>query len=100
MIVLRVTDAAGEAISALGAQDGQQETSGLRFAVPEQSEEKTRLSMSLAEGPEAGDQVVTAKNGARVFLEPQATQFLDDKVLDVEQDAQGQLSFAIMPGDS
>jgi hypothetical protein len=40
--------------------------------------------------------VVTADAGAQVFLEPQAAEFLSDKVLDVQQDAEGQLNFAVV----
>jgi iron-sulfur cluster assembly protein len=95
--MLAMTDAAAEAISALTAQEGKQETGGLRFAVQAQQESGAQLALSVAEQPEAGDQVVGTDAGARVFLEPKAAQFLDDKVLDVQQDDQGQLNFAVMP---
>lgn len=95
--MLAITDAAAQAISALTSQDDNQETAGLRFAVQDQPEEGPRLSLSVAEQPEAGDQVLGTESGARVFLEPQANQLLDDKLLDVQPDAQGQLSFAVMP---
>lgn len=62
-----------------------------------QQEAGAQLALSVAEQPEAGDQVLGTDAGARVFLEPQAAQFLDDKVLDVQQDDQGQLNFAVMP---
>ncbi|WAL69612.1 iron-sulfur cluster biosynthesis protein [Amycolatopsis cynarae] len=94
--MLAMTDAAAEAINALTAQEGKEETGGLRFAVQRQEEAGAQLALSVARRPEDGDQVVD-EHGARVFLEPQAAQFLDDKVLDVQQDDQGQLSFAVMP---
>ncbi len=53
-------------------------------------------SLSIASAPEEGDQILGTNTGARVFLEPQAALFLDDKVLDVQQDEEGQLSFAVM----
>jgi iron-sulfur cluster assembly protein len=53
--------------------------------------------MSVADQPEAGDQVISTEGDARVFLEPQASQFLDDKLLDLQQDAEGQVSFAVTP---
>lgn len=95
--MLAMTDAAAEAISALTTQEGKQETGGLRFAVQAQQEQGAQLALSVAEQPEAGDQVLGTDAGARVFLEPQAAEFLDDKVLDVQQDDQGQLNFAVMP---
>ncbi len=97
MTMLAITDPAAQAISALTAQQGKQETAGLRFAVQNQSEDGARLTLSVTDQPEAGDQVVGTENGARVFLGPQATEFLDDKILDVQQDDQGQLSFAVIP---
>ncbi|KAA9165742.1 iron-sulfur cluster biosynthesis protein [Amycolatopsis acidicola] len=95
--MLALTDAAAEAISALTAQEGKQENGGLRFAVQAQQEQGAQLALSVAEQPEAGDQVLGSDGGAKVFLEPEAAQFLDDKVLDVQQDEQGQLNFAVMP---
>jgi Fe-S cluster assembly iron-binding protein IscA len=50
------------------------------------------LNLSLAESPTQGDQVVDS-DGARVFLDPQAAQILDDKALDAAVDAQGAVQF-------
>nr|WP_246257747.1 iron-sulfur cluster biosynthesis protein [Amycolatopsis anabasis] len=91
-----MTDAAAEAISALTAQQGQQESGGLRFAVQTAQDQGAQLALSVTPGPEDGDQVLGADGGAKVFLEPQAAQFLDDKLLDVQQDEQGQLNFAVL----
>ncbi|GAA3814994.1 HesB/IscA family protein [Amycolatopsis tucumanensis] len=95
--MLALTDAAAEAISALTAQEGQTDSGGLRFAVQAQQDSGAQLALSVAPAPEEGDQVVGADGGAKVFLEPQAAIFLDDKVLDVQQDEQGQLNFAVLP---
>ncbi|HKS43542.1 MAG TPA: iron-sulfur cluster biosynthesis family protein [Amycolatopsis sp.] len=95
--MLAMTDAAADAITALTAQEGKQETGGLRFEVQAQQDSGAQLALSVADQPEAGDQVLGTEGGARVFLEPQAAQFLDDKVLDVQQDESGQLNFAVMP---
>jgi iron-sulfur cluster assembly protein len=46
------------------------------------------LQIEVAETPQADDQVVEA-GGAQVFLEPQAADTLDDKVLDAVQDERG-----------
>lgn len=93
--MLAITNAAAQAISALTAQQG--ETAGLRFAVQDQQGTGAQLATTVADQPEAGDQVIGTEGDARVFLEPQASQFLDDKLLDVQQDGEGQLSLAIMP---
>ncbi|RZQ60647.1 HesB/IscA family protein [Amycolatopsis suaedae] len=92
--MLAMTDAAAQAISALTSQDGQS-AAGLRFAVQQDEGEQAQLALAVAPAPEEGDQVLGTDNGATVFLAPQAAEFLDDKVLDVQQDEQGQLNFAL-----
>jgi len=94
--MLAVTEAAADAISALTAQEGVQNEGGLRFAMRSLDDSQTALALSVAPAPAAGDEVVTAVEGAQVFLEPQAAEFLSDKVLDVQQDAEGQLNFAVV----
>lgn len=94
--MLAVTDAAAEAISALTAEEGQPDNAGLRFSVQEAADQGAALALAVTGGPESGDEVVTASAGAQVFLEPQAAQFLSDKVLDLQQTPQGELSFAVV----
>jgi iron-sulfur cluster assembly protein len=92
--MLAMTPAAAEAITALTAQE---ESAGLRLAVQEEAQgEEAQLSLAVAPVPEDGDQVLGTEDGAKVFLETKAAAFLDDKVLDVQQDEQGQLNFAVM----
>jgi Fe-S cluster assembly iron-binding protein IscA len=52
------------------------------------------LTLGLAEQPAQGDQVVDTA-GVRIFLDAEAAQFLDDKVLDAAVDPQGGVQFAI-----
>lgn len=52
------------------------------------------LSLSVAPGPEDGDQVVE-EEGARVYLASTAAAMLDDKTLDAEVDPQGDVAFMI-----
>lgn len=96
--MLAMTDAAAEAISAMTSQDGPDGVgaAGLRFTVQAQDDSGAALAISVAPGPEEGDEVLDAEGGARVFLEPTAAVLLDDKVLDVQQDDQGQLAIAVM----
>lgn len=89
-----MTDAAADAINALTEQEGQQE-GGLRFAVQQDEQAGAALALSLVSQPETGDEVLKAEAGAQVFLEAQASEYLSDKVLDVQQDGDGQLNFAI-----
>jgi len=94
--MLAVTEAAADVISALTAQEGVQGGGGLRFAMQAMDDSETALALSVAPAPEDGDQVITSEDGAQVFLETQAAEFLSDKVLDVEQDDEGQLNFAVI----
>jgi Fe-S cluster assembly iron-binding protein IscA len=94
--MLAMTEAAAEAITALTAQEGEKETGGLRFSVEEQADQGAQLAVSVAAAPEDGDQVLGSAAGAKVFLQPQAAEVLDDKVLDVQQDDDGQLNFAVL----
>jgi iron-sulfur cluster assembly protein len=94
--MLAVTEAAADAISALTAQRGVEDEGGLRFAVRTSDDSQGALGLTVAPGPADGDQVVTATTGAHVFLEPMAAEYLADKVLDVEQDGEGQLNFTII----
>lgn len=94
--MLAVTEAAAEAISALTAQGGIQQEGGLRFAMQAESDTRATLALTVAPAPAEGDQVVTANDGAHVFLEEQAADYLADKVLDVQPDDEGQPSFAVL----
>ena len=50
--------------------------------------------MTAVSGPGDTDQVIEAA-GARVFLEPNAAAYLDDKVLDAQVDEQGKARFTL-----
>ncbi|TDV53859.1 iron-sulfur cluster biosynthesis protein [Actinophytocola oryzae] len=94
--MLAVTEAAAEAISALTAQGGIQQEGGLRFALQTEADSQPALALTVAPQPAEGDQVVTANEGAHVFLEEGAADYLSDKVLDVQADNEGQLNFAVL----
>ena len=94
--MLAVTEAAADAIAAITAQEGVAQEGGLRFAIRAVDDSQAALALSVEAAPAEGDQVVTAEEGAQVFLEPQAAEFLADKVLDVEEDGEGQLNFAVL----
>ncbi|ALG08993.1 iron-sulfur cluster biosynthesis family protein [Kibdelosporangium phytohabitans] len=96
--MLAVTDAAAQAIGALTSQNGQQEAEGgLRFSLQSSDDAGAQLALAVTKQPEQGDQVVTTDNGASVYLERAAAEFLDDKVLDVQQNNEGEIAFALAP---
>ncbi|MEU7476166.1 iron-sulfur cluster biosynthesis protein [Lentzea sp. NPDC042327] len=92
--MLEVTPVAAEVINELTSQSTTNDDVGLRFALATEQDSQAALELSLSE-PVDGDQVVTADAGAKVIMEPAAAEFLDDKVLDVRQDEEGNPAFAI-----
>ena len=56
--------------------------------------EEASFGISTSEQPEPGDQVVE-QAGAKVYLESQAAEVLDDKVLDAGVDEAGNVQFAL-----
>ncbi len=65
---------------------------GLRITA--QPGEEASFGISASEQPEAGDQVVE-QGGATVYVESQAAEVLDDKVLDAGVDEGGNVQFAL-----
>ena len=68
---------------------------GLRVFTSGGERDAEGLQVEITDAPKAEDQVVEA-GGAHVFLEPQAADTLDDKVLDAVQDERG-VRFAVTP---
>jgi Fe-S cluster assembly iron-binding protein IscA len=88
--VLTLTDNAASEIRNLVASPEVPEDAGVRIA----SNPEGALTLALASGPADGDSVVD-QAGARVFLEPQAEELLDDKQLDAGVDPQGNVQFSL-----
>lgn len=87
--MLQVTPAAAEAINAATTASGFEEQGGLRISIDSTTEQGATLASTITDQPTDGDQVVTADTGQRVFLDPDAALYLNDKVLDLEQDTDG-----------
>lgn len=97
--MLEVTPMAAEVINELTSQsEATNDDVGLRFALATDNDSQAALELSLSEVVD-GDEVVTADAGAKVIMEPAAAQFLEDKVLDVRADAEGNPAFAIARQD-
>jgi iron-sulfur cluster assembly protein len=91
--LLALTDSAVQAVKRIVlSSDEVSETSGLRM-VAEQTGMETSLQLSVVPLPAEDDEVIE-EHGARVFLEPEAASFLDDKVLDASV-VQDQVAFTI-----
>jgi len=99
--VLTLTDRAAAAIATLTQQsDLPDESAGLRIVAHGAAQDSGRgeLSLSLSQSPHGGDEVVESGT-ARVFLETEAAQALDDQQLDATVDADGGVKFLIAPQD-
>jgi iron-sulfur cluster assembly protein len=98
--MLVLTEAAAEVVKSVTETPQAPDGTGLRIT---QSGPGSTSSLELAAAAQPGDndQVVEAA-GARVFLDPLAAAYLDDKVLDAEVDAQGKVHFTLgrQPGPS
>ena len=91
--LLTLTDSAVDAVKHIVSSSGEfSETGGLRM-VAQQTAMQTSLELSVVQLPAEDDEVIE-EQGARVFLEPEAAELLDDKVLDASV-VQDQVAFTI-----
>ena len=88
--MLTVTDFAAAAIRHLLERLKAPDHAGLRIAW---SPSARSLKVRLARVPAAGDTVVVAAYGARVFLDAAAIGLLGDKILDVTIGVRGRVEF-------
>jgi iron-sulfur cluster assembly protein len=89
--MLTVTENASSVIRQLTDRPEMPDGSGLRIA---SSDEAENLTVSPADTPEEGDQVVE-NEGARVFLEAEVAMLLDDKILDARVNDAGGVEFLV-----
>lgn len=92
--MLTITADAAEAVKTLVSAQGAPEGGGLRFAAQSADEAEMAIEVSVAPAPAEGDAVLES-DGARVFLEADAASFLEDKQLDTQQDAEGNINLAV-----
>ena len=93
--MLVLTEAAAEVVKSITSTPQTPDETGLRIvsSAPEPGDPGA-LQITAAAGPDENDQVIEAA-GARVFIEPQAAAYLDDKVLDAQLDEQGKARFTL-----
>jgi iron-sulfur cluster assembly protein len=94
LTVLTLTDSAVQVIRTVTSQPELSPETGLRIATQSEPEQAGTLALAVAEGPQAGDEVVE-EQGARVYLEPDAASILDEMTLDASVDEQGDVTFRL-----
>jgi len=98
--MLVMTVAAAEVVKSVTSTPQTPDETGLRIVSSvSEPEDPGALQVTAAAGPGENDQVIEAA-GARVFLEPQAAAYLDDKVLDAQLDEQGNAHFTLGTQDA
>jgi iron-sulfur cluster assembly protein len=91
--VLTLTENASTIVKDIATQQGGADTTGLRIS----SEDPTvGLTVTATEQPEPCDATVVS-DGATIYLDPSASQQLDDQVLDAAVDQDGRVQFALAP---
>jgi Fe-S cluster assembly iron-binding protein IscA len=94
--MLTLTRSAVEVVTTVMDGSGDGQVTGLRIA--NSAETAETLQAEFVTGPAERDHVVT-QDGARVFLDAGATEYLADKVLDGELDEQGHLHLELADQD-
>jgi Fe-S cluster assembly iron-binding protein IscA len=91
--MLTLTENASTIVKDIAAQQAGDDTTGLRISSedPEQG-----LMVTAAEQPLPGDATITS-DGAMIYLDPAASQQLDDQILDAAVDEAGRVQFALAP---
>jgi Fe-S cluster assembly iron-binding protein IscA len=91
--MLVLTRTAVAVVNTLTTAEGQPEGTGLRISA-DTAPAGGGLQVQVTSGPAEDDQVL-AEEGVRVFLDPDAATYLDDKVLDAKVDGQGGAQFTL-----
>lgn len=91
--MLVLTEAAAEVVKSFTSNPQVPDGAGLRIAssTPD-SGNPDSLQVTATAAPGDNDQVIE-KEGARVYVEPVAAAYLDDKVLDAQVDGEGKAHF-------
>lgn len=87
-----ITENAVMVIRDLAAQEGAPQTAGVRIAADESG---GALTIESVKQPAQGDRVIE-NLGARLFLDSDAAELLEDKALDASVDEEGEVQFAVM----
>ena len=91
--MLTLTENASTIVKDIAQQQGGSESMGLRISSEDPSQ---GLMVTAAQQPHPGDQTVES-DGAVVYLDPPASQQLNDQILDASVDEAGRVQFALAP---
>lgn len=96
--MLTLTENADAVVTSIVGREDAGAEAGLRIQPAEGQgpSGEARFSVHVVPSPEAADVVVEGA-ASRVFLEEAAAEALSDKVLDAGVDAEGSVSFTILP---
>jgi Fe-S cluster assembly iron-binding protein IscA len=94
--MLTLSESAATAIRELSSQPGMPTRAGLRIVPNQENTGGPAFAASLSAGPSPQDQVVESGQ-ARVYLESQVVEPLEDKVLEADVDEQGIVEFRVSP---
>jgi Fe-S cluster assembly iron-binding protein IscA len=93
--MLVLTEAAAEVVKSVTDTPQAPDSTGLRITQSANDPgNASALELAAAAEPGINDQVVEI-SGARVFLDPLAADYLNDKVLDAQVDPEGQVRFML-----
>ena len=89
--MLTLTENAGAVVSDLVARTTELPSAGLRI---QQAEDRFDVAIAGAPSP---DEVIVERSGARVFMDGQVAEVLDEMTLDAQVDDAGSIRFALAP---
>jgi iron-sulfur cluster assembly protein len=92
--MLTLTDDAATAIRTLAGQTDMPEETGVRISSTTGESGPPALGLTVTESPLPEDQVIEVQ-GARVFVDSDVAADLEDKALDAQITAQGQVQFML-----
>lgn len=93
--MLTVTPVASTAIGLLATAGRIAETGGLRVTMLDKVGDRSTITLSVADHPAEGDEVVECGSESRVFLDPDAAIQLAGHILDAHQDSAAAFRFSL-----
>lgn len=93
-----LTTTAIEVVRNITSAPDSSDAAGLRIAAAPEVQPEGALQISITSGPAEHDQVLSGE-GSRIFLDQQAAEYLADKVLDADVDADGKATFLLAQQD-